>query len=143
MYLGRLGLVHPHDSFNIDQLHLRSFERNKASSYHVVNFLLKRRIEKAFKETGWACIGVNCNTSWHDVALVLRRSLTLFDALCSQVGLPKVASCAEHFRAISPTLQVDARDAMFTAEAAEELLLQSATGEVENPRLVVDCNSIL
>ncbi|CAK9013829.1 Cysteine synthase 2 (CS 2) (Cysteine synthase-like protein) (CSl) (O-acetylserine (thiol)-lyase 2) (OAS-TL 2) (O-acetylserine sulfhydrylase 2) [Durusdinium trenchii] len=60
-------------------------------------------------------------------------------ALRRDVGLPKVASCAEHFRAISPTLQVDARDAMFTAEAAEELLLQSATGEVENPRLVVDC----
>ena len=54
------------------------------------------------------------------------------------MGVPKVACCAEHFRAISPQLVVDARDAMFTAEAAEELLLLGATGQLERPKLVVD-----
>ena len=56
----------------------------------------------------------------------------------TKVGVPKVACCAEHFRAISPQLVVDARDAMFTAEAAEELLLLGATGQLERPKLVVD-----
>ena len=50
------------------------------------------------------------------------------------MGVPKVACCAEHFRAISPQLVVDARDAMFTAEAAEELLLLGATGQLERPQ---------
>ena len=51
--------------------------------------------------------------------------------------MPKVRCCAEHFRAISPAVVVDARDAMFTAEAAEELLLQDS-GEIQRPQLVVD-----
>lgn len=55
-----------------------------------------------------------------------------------EVGLPKVTCCAEHFRSISPSVTVDARDAMFTAGAAESLLLRNEVGEVEEPKLVVD-----
>lgn len=55
-----------------------------------------------------------------------------------QVGLPKVTCCAEHFRSISDKVTVDARDAMFTAGAADTLLLRNEVGEVEEPKLVVD-----
>lgn len=48
------------------------------------------------------------------------------------VGLSKVAVCAEHFRAINPRCQIDVRDTMYTADASPELLQGP-------PQVVVDC----
>ena len=61
-------------------------------------------------------------------------------ALRHDVGLPKVQCCQRHFEAIAP-VRVEAREAMFTAANAEELLLFGASGEREVPKLVVDCLS--
>ena len=63
---------------------------------------------------------------------------TPYSTFKPEVGLPKVICCQEHFRSISPSVVVDARDAMFTAGVAETLLLRNEVGEVEEPKLVVD-----
>eukprot|EP00929_Paragymnodinium_shiwhaense_P052819 TRINITY_DN26452_c0_g1_i1.p1 TRINITY_DN26452_c0_g1~~TRINITY_DN26452_c0_g1_i1.p1 ORF type:complete len:1233 (-),score=191.62 TRINITY_DN26452_c0_g1_i1:177-3875(-) len=66
------------------------------------------------------------------------------------VGIPKVVACANAFRCIAPGCSIDARDAMFNAEATETLLgpctatasLAVADGhavEGEVPDIVIDC----
>lgn len=57
------------------------------------------------------------------------------------VGIPKVVACAAHFKDIAPDASIDARDEMFTASSASDLLCGSEGNGAEDdrPAVVVDC----